>query len=179
MGPTPIPSEGCLRARQLFSSHLDSELSELEEAFLEAHLAECPECRALGVELESLTAALRAAPLETPTASFRLPSRPGIPVHALRAVSAAAAVAVIAVSGLVGLHFAPSRAPGVDTSDNRARLALKERLLRRLDTGTPAQARQRSKVGVSAGEAILLLRQEGPAAGKIPPEDAFGTSEGR
>ena len=46
----------CERCTQMLSARLDEPLSREEEAWLEAHLAACPECRALAEELEELKA---------------------------------------------------------------------------------------------------------------------------
>src|SRR5881392_1503002 len=65
----------CGRTRELVSLGLDGELSELDSARLESHLADCPSCRELQVELTGLTAALRAAPLEPLARPVSLPQR--------------------------------------------------------------------------------------------------------
>jgi len=58
-------SEGrrCGRARFWASLSLDGELSELEAALLDAHLAGCPGCRAAARDFAAATAALRGARL--------------------------------------------------------------------------------------------------------------------
>lgn len=48
----------CEQVLEAVSAALDGELSPVEEAQLEAHLAVCPECRALAEELSALNAAL-------------------------------------------------------------------------------------------------------------------------
>lgn len=53
---------GCDRATQIHRYH-DHELPPNEQAAIEAHLGECPECRELLRELEQISAALIAAPL--------------------------------------------------------------------------------------------------------------------
>jgi predicted anti-sigma-YlaC factor YlaD len=54
----------CDRARFWASLRLDGELSELEGALLDAHLARCAGCRALADGFVASTATLRSAPLE-------------------------------------------------------------------------------------------------------------------
>ena len=49
--------ESCERCTQLLSARLDGELTAREARELEAHLASCPECRALAEELEAIHAA--------------------------------------------------------------------------------------------------------------------------
>lgn len=49
--------DSCERCTQLLSARLDGELTAREARELEAHLASCPECRALAEELEAIHAA--------------------------------------------------------------------------------------------------------------------------
>ena len=49
--------DSCERCTQLLSARLDGELTAREAQELEAHLADCPECRALAEELEAIHAA--------------------------------------------------------------------------------------------------------------------------
>jgi anti-sigma factor RsiW len=87
----------CARARFWASLRIDGELSELEGALLDAHLARCAHCRALAVDIAETTDALRAAPLER-----------GVPVVLAlrrgprRLVVAAGIAAVIAAGALAG-----------------------------------------------------------------------------
>jgi anti-sigma factor RsiW len=54
----------CARARFWASLRIDGELSELEGALLDAHLARCAECRAITGGFVGATRRLRAQPLE-------------------------------------------------------------------------------------------------------------------
>ena len=54
----------CERARFWASLRLDGELSELEGALLDAHLARCAGCQAVVEGFSASTSALRSAPLE-------------------------------------------------------------------------------------------------------------------
>jgi predicted anti-sigma-YlaC factor YlaD len=54
----------CERARQWSSLRLDGELSELEGALLDSHLARCADCRAFAADTAWIVDALRAAPVE-------------------------------------------------------------------------------------------------------------------
>ena len=85
----------CERARFWASLRLDGELSELEGALLDAHLARCAECRALADGFGASTTALRSAPLErlAPVA-LDLPRSP-------RRLLATIAVAAVLVLGVV------------------------------------------------------------------------------
>jgi predicted anti-sigma-YlaC factor YlaD len=54
----------CARARFWASLRIDGELSELEGALLDAHLARCPECAAVAAGFAGASAQLRAAQQE-------------------------------------------------------------------------------------------------------------------
>src|SRR5690242_3964885 len=54
----------CARARFWASLRVDDELSELEGALLDAHLARCAECREFEAAAAGSATLLRAAPLE-------------------------------------------------------------------------------------------------------------------
>jgi anti-sigma factor RsiW len=60
-----FPSHACDRARAQISSRIDEELSELEHARLDLHLAGCTACRAYEADVMAVTNLVRAAPLET------------------------------------------------------------------------------------------------------------------
>jgi len=59
-----IESRLCSRARFWVSLRLDDQLSELESALLDAHLAGCIPCRSFAADADVTTAELRTAPLE-------------------------------------------------------------------------------------------------------------------
>jgi predicted anti-sigma-YlaC factor YlaD len=90
----------CARARFWASLRLDGELSELETALLDAHLARCPDCAAYASGSEAAIAALRAAPLELVKPVAVEVHRPGRRAVAL--VTAAALVGTAAVLGALG-----------------------------------------------------------------------------
>jgi hypothetical protein len=90
----------CARARFWASLRLDSELSELEGALLDAHLARCADCATFGAGADAATSALRAAPLELAAPVVVRAPRPGTRV--LTMVAAAALVAVAALLGALG-----------------------------------------------------------------------------
>ena len=85
----------CERARLWASLRLDGELSELEGALLDAHLARCDGCRAVAASFGASTSALRSAPLEriAPVA-VDLPRSP-------RRLLATIAVAAVLVLGVI------------------------------------------------------------------------------
>jgi predicted anti-sigma-YlaC factor YlaD len=100
---TMVRPAACERAHTWISLRLDGELSELERALLDAHLAHCGDCRAAAAGVEGLTRAMRAAPLASP------PPRPVLPRlrsrGSLRAFYAAAASTLVLVAGLTGAGF--------------------------------------------------------------------------
>jgi predicted anti-sigma-YlaC factor YlaD len=92
----------CERARAAISLELDDELSPLERAFLERHLARCAGCRAFRLECAGFTRELRDASLERmagfagDVVALRRVRRRVLP----RQVAAIASVATLAVGGL-------------------------------------------------------------------------------
>ena len=110
--PLVILPEACNRTRQHVSLRLDRQLSELEVAVMEHHLARCPACRSFAYELEGVTEALRDAELVEPPIHFEVPRRPAR-VGMTRAGSAVAAAILVAVAlgGVMGLG---PRAPSTD-----------------------------------------------------------------
>jgi anti-sigma factor RsiW len=89
------PSFGdCERMRSVISASLDGEVSEVEQATADAHLAECADCRAYAATLAETSRMLQATPLEELSFPIVLPS------HRLRLARTmqlgAAAAAVVA-----------------------------------------------------------------------------------
>lgn len=99
----------CERARFWASLRLDGELSELEEALLDAHLARCAGCHAVAEGFGASTIVLRSAPLERAApVAVQLPRSP----RRLPAMIAVAAVLVLGViaGGLVRGQLSPEAA---------------------------------------------------------------------
>src|SRR5438067_10537526 len=90
----------CARARFWASLRLDGELSELEGALVDAHLARCLECAAYASGSAGAITALREAPLEVPRPVVVHVHRPGR--RAVAFVMAAALVGVAAIFGMLG-----------------------------------------------------------------------------
>ena len=98
-----ILPEACNRTRQHVSLRLDRQLSELEVAVMENHLARCPACRSFADELEGVTAALRDADLVEPPIHFDVPHRPArVGMPRTGAVAAAAILVAVAFGGVAG-----------------------------------------------------------------------------
>ena len=91
-----VNTSACERARVWASLRLDGELSEMENALLESHLARCASCRAAAETVTGLTLALRATPVEAPSTPVAVPAdrRSG---SLLRFYTAAAAVLLLAL----------------------------------------------------------------------------------
>jgi anti-sigma factor RsiW len=89
----------CERARAYVSLRFDGELSELEDALLDAHLSRCARCHEFAASVERMTAELRAAPPEVPSAAIAVPRRRYTAARALRVGAAAAVLAVAVFAG--------------------------------------------------------------------------------
>jgi Putative zinc-finger len=97
-------TRACDQARSLVSLRLDDELSELEGALLEAHLAGCDACREFADDTESATSELRAAPLERLAHPIWLPTpRRRAYLRGLQTAAAGAVAAAAVVAGVVGV----------------------------------------------------------------------------
>jgi len=96
------PSRGqlCDRARRWASLRLDGELSELENALLDSHLARCESCRGFAVEAQGIAAELRSVALEP------LPAPVELRLHRRRELGrvprASVAAALVLVAAAVG-----------------------------------------------------------------------------
>lgn len=105
----------CSRSRFWASLHMDGELSELEGALLDAHVARCADCAAFLLATEASTLALRSQPQAVydpvEVIAHRSPGR--------ILVSSAAAAAVVAAALLGGLLHG-SASTSASTSASRA-----------------------------------------------------------
>jgi predicted anti-sigma-YlaC factor YlaD len=95
--------------RELFSASLDGELSELDAARMQAHLASCARCLAYANASESATRLVRQTPLEDIGVPIVIPGRRLAAARKLQVTAAAAAVAVtVGLSAAVGTLSGPS-----------------------------------------------------------------------
>jgi predicted anti-sigma-YlaC factor YlaD len=131
----------CERAAQWISLRLDGELSELETAALDRHLAHCARCDALAAGLAGFTLLLREAPLVEPErrpvpVSPRARKRVarGIGVAAAFASAAAAAVAIVLSSEVA--HTTTSSAFSFRSAQEQIRFVQAEQL--RIEPREPA-----------------------------------------
>jgi predicted anti-sigma-YlaC factor YlaD len=83
----------CERIRGVISASLDGEVSEVERATADAHLAACGECRAYAASLAETSRLLRTAPLEELGFPIVLPSHRLRLARTMQLGAAAAAVA--------------------------------------------------------------------------------------
>jgi anti-sigma factor RsiW len=156
MALSPILPEVCNRTRQQVSLRLDSELSELEEALVSAHLARCAACSEFTSEIEALTDALRTAPLAEASFEVTLPRRPSRLGRTYVGSAAAATIAAaVAVGGLVGMHSSPSRFTAPDLETSREIISVKEQQLEALE-GDGTQQVARTQLGLEAAELTTL-----------------------
>jgi predicted anti-sigma-YlaC factor YlaD len=106
-----VLSAECERARAWVSLELDSELSEVEEALLRAHVGRCAACAAFARDVDGLTQEIRTT----------CPQRPVVPrvsLHRRRAATrglqlgtAAAVVAIAAGFGSLAGSLTPHSVP--------------------------------------------------------------------
>ena len=83
----------CERMRSVISASLDGEVSEVEQATADAHLAECGACRAYAASLAETSRLLRTEPLEELSFPIVLPSHRLRLARTMQLGAAAAAVA--------------------------------------------------------------------------------------
>jgi anti-sigma factor RsiW len=130
---TGVTERGCSRAQGWASLALDGELSQLEQALLEAHLRRCPACAARVADMRAFTAAVRAEPLERPAEPvFAAPPVARRPRSLAVKVAVAATLAALA-GGLGVLAGTVSTGSGTPTAPDRD-LAFLDNLDGRRDT---------------------------------------------
>jgi predicted anti-sigma-YlaC factor YlaD len=85
----------CDRAREWVSLRLDDEISELEDALLEAHLRRCAACREYEASVRGAVVALRARPLERMDQPIVVSRRRRAPLRPAAVARVAAVVAAV------------------------------------------------------------------------------------
>jgi predicted anti-sigma-YlaC factor YlaD len=116
---TPVPPTECTRAREAASARLDGELSELELAQLDVHLAGCLDCAEYAALIEATTVQLRSAELVQPEEPILVPRLRRrlrlVPAAAAAAVVAGVAASSFALGGALGSHGPQSRPSATTT----------------------------------------------------------------
>jgi UDP-N-acetylmuramyl pentapeptide synthase len=159
---SPILPEVCNRTRMQASLRLDSELSELEEALMAAHLARCANCRSFADDLGTLTDTLRTAPLVEPSVEFQIPRRRlRFGIAQVGTAAAATITAAIALGGFVGLDPAPARISASDVESAHERMFLQEQLMQDMDTPN-VPLRKRVPRGFEAAENAIVGATRSP-----------------
>jgi anti-sigma factor RsiW len=117
----------CDRARTYVSLRLDGELSDFEQALLEAHLESCASCRVFATEMSEITAELRVSQLERLERPLILPHRVRAGLRRLQVGAAAAVlVTVVGVGALVGSVRGPDQPRFSTLNSETAQPSLRE-----------------------------------------------------
>jgi predicted anti-sigma-YlaC factor YlaD len=130
----------CDRVRELVSASLDGELTELEGARVQAHLASCTGCRTYAAGAAEASRLLRETPLEELGLPIVLPGRRLAVARKLQ-VAAAAAAFVVTV-GLSAAVATISSSPRSNTrsSASASKLRFPEQELRMLERASEARS---------------------------------------
>jgi len=130
----------CDQVRELVSASLDGELSELNEARVQSHLAVCSGCQTYAAAAAEASRLLRETPLEQLSVPIVLPGRRLAVARKLQVAAAAAALAVT-----VGLSAAVATISSSPRSHARAnakaaKLRFPEQELRMLEQASEARS---------------------------------------
>ena len=130
-----ISLSNCDDIRELCSASLDGELSEFDDARVQAHLASCLGCSAFAATAAESSRLVRATPLDDLSIRVVMPSRRLAIARRLQVAAAAAAVvATVGISAVVGsVGTAPSQAPQTTKVNPSANLRSPEQELRLLE----------------------------------------------
>ena len=110
---------GCDRAHAWASLALDDELSELERALLDAHLARCPECAREVTQMRAVARVMRATPPERPAEPVFVARSAHAPRHFAVRVAIAATLALAAAGlGVLAGHVGGTKPPAAPTTNS-------------------------------------------------------------
>jgi predicted anti-sigma-YlaC factor YlaD len=139
-----IPSNTCDRFRELHSASLDGELSELDHARLQAHLAACAGCGAYAGAAEAASRLVRHTPLEQPSFPVIVPGRRLAVARKFQAGAAAAAVALtVGLSVGISTISSPSSSHTTHRAAQSAKLRFPDQELRLLERASQARSHPR------------------------------------
>jgi Putative zinc-finger len=139
-----ISLDTCDRFREIHSASLDGELSELDVARLEAHLAVCAGCSDYAASAEAASRLVRHTPLEQPSFPVVVPGRRLGVARKLQAGAAAAAVALtVGLSVGISTISGPSSAHSSHRSAQSAQLRFPDQELRMLERASQARSHPR------------------------------------
>jgi predicted anti-sigma-YlaC factor YlaD len=134
----------CDRIRELYSASLDGELSELDDARLQAHLVGCASCSAFAATSQAASRLVRESPLEQPSFAIVVPGRRLAVARKLQVAAAAAALAVtIGLSVAVSTIGGPSAGRSSNRSAQSAQLRFPDQELRMLERTSQARSHPR------------------------------------
>ena len=135
-----IPLHMCDQARELVSISLDGELSELDAARLESHLAACSGCRTYATGAAEASRLLRETPLEELNVPIVLPGRRVAVARKLQLAAAAAALVVTVGLSAVVASISSSPRTQVRTGAKVSKLRFPEQELRMLQRASHARS---------------------------------------
>lgn len=130
----------CDRVRELVSVSLDGELSELDAARIESHLAACSGCRTYAAGAAEAARLLRAAPLEDPDFPIVLPGRRVAVARKLQFAAAAAALVVTVGLSAVVASTGSSPRSQIRSGAKVSKLRFPEQELRMLQRASQARS---------------------------------------
>ena len=102
----------CERMRGVISASLDDEVSEVEQATADGHLAVCADCRAYAASLSATSRLLRATPLEELDFPIVLPSHR---LRLARTMQLGAAAAAVAATVFLSVTVGTSQNSGLSS----------------------------------------------------------------
>lgn len=135
-----IPLHMCDQVRELVSASLDGELSELNTARLQSHLAVCAGCRTYAAGAAEASRLLRQTPLEEMTVPIVLPSRRLAVARKLQVAAAAAALAVTVGLSAAVATMSSSQRSHVRANAKASKLRFPEQELRMLEQASEARS---------------------------------------
>jgi predicted anti-sigma-YlaC factor YlaD len=137
-----LPSNDCDRLREQASAALDGELTQLESARLQAHLAGCASCRTFAATAGAASQLLQTTPLEELQFPVALPSRRRLAAARKLQVAAAAAALTVTVglSAALGTLGSEPRVHASARALHSSRLRFPEQELKMLHQASEARA---------------------------------------